>query len=135
MCKDKHWEGVKDEMFETRVRDPCCLHLLPIYRLIAFLFLIQTIVLFEISIGGSWYTQLAFLTIWGEILTIGAFGGLLCLTPKACRQVYCHRCCYRFVHTIYNLALTLGMLIFIIFWAALSPYLFAMELNGVAWWF
>ena len=57
MCKEKHWEGIQDEMFENRVqyKHPCCEHLLPIYRLIAFIFMLQTIVHFEIYVGTSWY--------------------------------------------------------------------------------
>lgn len=137
MCKDKHWEGIKDEMFENRVKYPnssCCTHLLVTYRAIAFLFLLQTVIHFIIILGANWYVQLAFMTIWGEILTIIAFGGMVCITPRKCREVYCHRSCFRFVHLIYTLALCLGVLIFLIFWFALSPYLVKQGISATGWW-
>lgn len=43
MCKEKHWEGIHDEMFVVRNKCACCKHLLLIYRILAFLFMMQAL--------------------------------------------------------------------------------------------
>ena len=68
-------------------------------------------------------------------MTTVTFGGLLCLSPRSWREEKCHKCCKRFVHTMYHLSLSLGILIFIIFWFALLPFLLGESFSALFFWF
>ena len=131
MCCENLWSDFYDEgIFVNRFcrSKSCGKYVLPIYRGFALVYLLQLLISFNIYMRGAAVYQLVFLTMWGILLTTITFGLLFIQSFESCRKCCC-RYSVRITHIFYNLSLNLGIVILVIFWGALMPYLVSMKAS------